>query len=95
MNPHFIQGRTAAAYMHGTPSLPIGCVNATVLSLARYTSGAGVEHSPKEAITRIKRTIQLVSKVRQGCPYFGLYGEGRELVDILTDQILICPGILC
>lgn len=52
------QEDTALTYMHGTPSLPIGWINAIVLSLARYTSGDGVEHNPKEAMTRISRTIK-------------------------------------
>ena len=46
-------------YMHGTPSRPIGCVIAIVLSVGRYTSGSMLAHRPSAAMTRIKRTIHI------------------------------------
>ena len=48
-----------AYYMHGTPSRPIGCVIAIVLSVGRYTSGSMLAHRPSAAMTRIKRTIHI------------------------------------
>lgn len=53
-----------SSYMQAKPSLPIGCVKATVFSFAMYLSGDGIEHNPNDAITRISRTICLLVTIQ-------------------------------